>query len=79
MGDATTYGSSTTYRMSLDGYIHDKPYEDKSPGTAGRLDPIGTVQDQNDNGTDDRVKGEYESGLSSPCNSCLRGDLVQTY
>ena len=45
-----------------------------SPGTAGILDPIETVEDINDNGADDRNQGVKES-TRIVNNSVLDGDL----
>jgi len=70
LGDATNYGAPTfTYQSALDGYFNDKPYTDKANTINGKLDPISSVEDANDNGTLDRR--EDKNG-----NSAMDDDLV---
>jgi Tol biopolymer transport system component len=75
LGDAGVYGSSTMYKMSLDGYFGDRPYQDKSPLNNQWLDAISAVEDKNDNGTDDKISRKYESSGTS-IQGTLDGDLV---
>jgi hypothetical protein len=76
LGDADQYGlNTTTYEIPLGCYFTDKPYLDSSTlGDSTVLDPIEGVEDGNDNGTDDRIKGVYEStGIID--DAFLDGDL----
>jgi hypothetical protein len=53
----------------MDHYFNDKPYYDGGNSCTGprssKLEPINTVQDQNDNGTNEKFGNKYET---YPCN-----------
>jgi hypothetical protein len=71
-GTSTTYGTSTLYQRALDGFFGDKPYIDATPGN-NRLDRLDLVEDGNDNGTLDVLRGQSEDINR---NTLLDGDKV---
>jgi uncharacterized repeat protein (TIGR01451 family) len=71
-GTSSTYGISTMFMTSADSYFGDKPYKDQlrsGAGLVGKLDPIGQVEDRNDNAT-------IESGEDTNNNKALDGDVL---
>jgi hypothetical protein len=80
IGDSITYGGGTkTYQLPLDNYFGEYPYIDSTAilGSSAILDPVdgAFVEDQNDNGTNDRRKGKLESEAAGDVN-VLEGDLL---
>jgi hypothetical protein len=74
IGDAVNYGGgTTTYQIPLDNYFGEYPYSDDNMlgGSPAMLDAVDSVfvEDQNDNGTDDKVKGKKESEAQTPTSS----------
>jgi hypothetical protein len=61
IGTAESYGANTTtYQMSLDGYIEDKPYTDANDNQGLEPTDDPSVEDGNDNAEDDRIQGQFE-------------------
>jgi hypothetical protein len=80
IGSTYLYGISTTYQNALDYYFGDKPYKDgftwNPTGNTwtnpvdNKLNPVGNVEDKNDNGNNDPSGTSYETGcLSCPFKS----------
>jgi alpha-tubulin suppressor-like RCC1 family protein len=64
---------ATTFQLALNNYFIQKPYINKTPGTAG-LDPLSVVEDQNDN-----AKKEFPSpDVDRNTNNKLDGDQVSS-
>jgi hypothetical protein len=61
IGTAESYGANTTtYQISLDGYIEDKPYTDANDNQGLEPTDDPSVEDGNDNAEDDRIQGQFE-------------------
>jgi hypothetical protein len=78
IGDILNYGGgTTTYQVSLNNYFNEYPYSDDSEhGSPNMLDAVDSVdvEDQNDNGTDDKIKGKQESEPHDP--NAFEGDRL---
>jgi hypothetical protein len=79
IGNETTYGVGTrTYQTPLDRYFTDEPYID-DPLLGGDPDQLDNVdgsycEDHNDNGVDDRIRGNFESTAGGT--GALDGDRI---
>jgi hypothetical protein len=65
---------ATTFQLALNNYFIQKPYINKTPGTAG-LDPLSVVEDLNDNGVKNFPSPDVDR---SPGNNKLDGDQVSS-
>ena len=62
LGDSTTYGTPNTYKLSIDYYFSDSPYDDTNSN--GELDyiTVAGVEDTNDNGVLDTNEDDGPGG-----------------
>lgn len=78
IGTTTTYGISTTYQKPLLYYFTDKPYKEQTPTSNSVLDPIGSVEDKDDDAVLDSGEDIITVNTKLDGDVYVKGSYTQT-
>ena len=78
IGTNTAYGISTTYQKPLLYYFSDKPYKEQTPTANSVLDPIGSVEDKDDDAVLDSGEDIITVNTKLDGDVYVKGSYIQT-